>query len=850
MKQILTLKRPFLLLLIALIFTGINTIAAQQTQQGESTDSKPVPTGGVPVDNVISAPPQPQQRYAPYAVDVFPTITVWYEDDLEFGQNGNPQQWVNIMGNVSGLSPSNITLRYKLNGVGGFTLLDKGADKRRLYQEGDFNIELDIDDLINGTNTVEIRARNNNTNQETREFYSFTYDANGTVSDSFTVDWSQASTLHEVAQPVDGEWTIEPGGTLRPLDVATGITPTLAYDRLVAFGDMSMTDYQVTVPFTIHSIDTDKGFDFPSNGPGVGMIMRWQGHYQQLSDNQLRTGWRRFGSLAWFRWSGTENSYTSGMEMLGWSDGAGGEGNIIDTSTQTPVFNQEYTMKMMGQTRPDGDYYRFKVWLSSQPEPEEWTMEGLVDEPAAWDNGSFLLVAHHVDVSFGDVTVIPLDEIRQTVNVTTGANGSVVKDPNQADYGFGEEVNLTAVPNNGYKFAGWSGDITSSDNPLTLTMEEDYNITANFEEAGAPFSDDFNSCDTNGIWTFVNPANDNNATVAALGDKLELFVPNGSSHDLFPPSEDALRFMQEAENEDFQVEVKFDSVMNASDSNTIQGILVEQNADNYIRFDFYTDGSDINVYHAAVQGGALVGGATVNGDDISGNMPYLRVTRTGNVWTQEYSDTGEPGDWVEFDTFTHALTVNNVGVFGGNSGSNPAHTVLVDYFYNTAALGVGDVVPTTLQTLTSPNNGGTVEVLTSNYSCGDTVMVEATANEGFQFVGWDGDLSGTTNPASLTFAVGMEVTALFKEEFELTTQTTGQGSVTVSPNKPVYLDGESVQLTAVPAQGYEFSSWSGLTDSNETITITITEDTIITANFVVEGTEPDTFELYLPLVTR
>jgi four helix bundle protein len=44
-----------------------------------------------------------------------PTFNIWYGNNQTFGQNGIPQQWVNILGNVS--SPQGIgSLSYSLNG--------------------------------------------------------------------------------------------------------------------------------------------------------------------------------------------------------------------------------------------------------------------------------------------------------------------------------------------------------------------------------------------------------------------------------------------------------------------------------------------------------------------------------------------------------------------------------------------------------------------------------------------------------------------------------------------------------------------------------------------------------------
>ena len=45
----------------------------------------------------------------------------------------------------------------------------------------------------------------------------------------------------------------------------------------------------------------------------------------------------------------------------------------------------------------------------------------------------------------------------------------------------GQTVTVTATPSEGYQFTGWSGDATGSENPLTVTVNSNINITANFE---------------------------------------------------------------------------------------------------------------------------------------------------------------------------------------------------------------------------------------------------------------------------------------------------------------------------------------------------------------------------------
>ncbi|MDO9275603.1 MAG: ice-binding family protein [Lutibacter sp.] len=66
-----------------------------------------------------------------------------------------------------------------------------------------------------------------------------------------------------------------------------------------------------------------------------------------------------------------------------------------------------------------------------------------------------------------------------TLNVTA-QNGSVVINPDNLTYNNGDNVVLTATPNSGYQFTSWSGDATGTNNPLTVLMDGNKNITANF----------------------------------------------------------------------------------------------------------------------------------------------------------------------------------------------------------------------------------------------------------------------------------------------------------------------------------------------------------------------------------
>jgi hypothetical protein len=59
--------------------------------------------------------------------------------------------------------------------------------------------------------------------------------------------------------------------------------------------------------------------------------------------------------------------------------------------------------------------------------------------------------------------------------------GSITKAPSYLSYNPGTLVELTAVPDSGWAFQQWSGDLTGSANPDTLLMDGDKSVTAHFD---------------------------------------------------------------------------------------------------------------------------------------------------------------------------------------------------------------------------------------------------------------------------------------------------------------------------------------------------------------------------------
>ncbi len=79
----------------------------------------------------------------------------------------------------------------------------------------------------------------------------------------------------------------------------------------------------------------------------------------------------------------------------------------------------------------------------------------------------------------GWVDQINFAQTRYTLTVNA-SGGTVSASPQAADYVHGTVVTLTATPNTGNEFTGWSGTLTGSANPASITMDANKNITASF----------------------------------------------------------------------------------------------------------------------------------------------------------------------------------------------------------------------------------------------------------------------------------------------------------------------------------------------------------------------------------
>ena len=350
-----------------------------------------------------------------------PEIDVWYGLNQRVGHLGRAQSDFNLLGNVS--DPDGIArMEYRLNGDGARGLTVREALKpgdipsdqvqrwRRLAATGDFNADIPLERLQPGANTVQLIARDNLGNES-----SVTVTVNKETGASplpYTVDWSTVSDPQDVGQYVDGKWTLEDTG-LRIRE--------MGYDRLFLLGETAWQDYEITVPVTVHDLDTVKNENGNQNVQnGVGILMRFTGHviggHRNFPDVQPKWGYQPLGGIGWLRWADEQP----------WRQFFYGDYDKVDNFGKMPIeIGATYVMKMRAETLPDapnGDgvtRYSWKAWAADAPEPPDW--DWIIEQTSqyALRRGGVALLAHFADVTFGDIIITPRDTEAPSI---TGTN--------------------------------------------------------------------------------------------------------------------------------------------------------------------------------------------------------------------------------------------------------------------------------------------------------------------------------------------------------------------------------------------------------------------------------------------
>jgi hypothetical protein len=316
-----------------------------------------------------------------------PAINVWYGPIQTFGSHGQPQRWVNVVGDVA--DPSGIShLVYTVNG-GPAQALSLGANRGRLANPGDFNAEIDPGELRPGVNTVMLTATNDAGIEASRSV-TVKWVASKSWPLPYIVQWGPpGGSPNGVAQVADGHWVIQRDGTVRNLDIG--------YDRLITIGQASSwRQYDVTARVTINSMAPE--------GSAVGIVAGFSGatadeHGVPMPD-QPQVG---HPYPAAFIYS-NDRAQPAKVRIYANTDVHPEQTLVADKTGTQLTWGVPYTFKVsVSDNARGGSRFRVKVWKTGTVEPTTWLLQTDGDR----SRGSIALVAHGSDVSFGTVAITP-----------------------------------------------------------------------------------------------------------------------------------------------------------------------------------------------------------------------------------------------------------------------------------------------------------------------------------------------------------------------------------------------------------------------------------------------------------
>jgi len=352
-----------------------------------------------------------------------------------------------------------------------------------------------------------------------------------------------------------------------------------------------------------------------------------------------------------------------------------------------------------------------------------------------------------------------------TYTLTTKVEGSGTLEPAAGTrrYGAGTEVVLRAIPEEGWSFDRWEGDITSTESEISVVMDSDKRLTAYFVESTTAFT----------------------LTLAVVGNgRLNLPVgtrnyPSGSRVNLAATADEGWEF-DHWEGDLTGPTNPNEIVMNGD--KTVTAVFVEQGP-------FY-------ILETAIEGQGTLESAIV-GEEFEpapASQEYEADTRVQLRATPALG-------WV-FDHWSGDLI-----------GSMSQNSIIMDSDKSVTAVFVRDEYDYSLAMVVE--GGGTTSPVPgySRYDGGTVVPISATPSPGWVFDHWSGDLSGDTNPTSIIMDSDKTVTAVFlvaPVTFTLTTNAAAEGgTMTPPPGTYIYAEGKKVTLVAVPDQGWIFDHWTG-----------------------------------------
>ena len=459
-----------------------------------------------------------------------------------------------------------------------------------------------------------------------------------------------------------------------------------------------------------------------------------------------------------------------------------------------------------------------------------WNGDGVNDSTTA---NTFVSITQNQSVS-ASFSINSYD-----LTLSAGDGGSVT---GGGSYTYGSDATITATPDTGYSFAGWTGDgiANSASASTTVSMAQDRSATATFTINSYDLTlsaGDGGSVSGGGSFTYGSTA-DINAT-PDTGYSFAGWNGDGVAN---PDSSSTIVSMTQDRSVAATFSINsYDLSLSAGEGGSVTG------------GGSYTYDSDADINATPNTGYSFAGW---DGDGVASpgsSSTTVSMTQSRSVAAtftiNSYDLTLSAGDGGSVSgggsfTYGSAADINatpNTGYsFAGWNGDGVNDSTTANTFVSiTQNQSVSASFSINSYDLTlSAGDGGSVTG-GGSYTYGSDATITATPDTGYSFAGWLGE--GMEDSNSLSTSVSMTQDRILTASFTpreidryLLVISSLPSSAGVTSGAEEYEDESNVSITATAATGYSFTGWTGdgITNPNLASTsVFMDQDRNITANF-------------------
>jgi len=436
------------------------------------------------------------------------------------------------------------------------------------------------------------------------------------------------------------------------------------------------------------------------------------------------------------------------------------------------------------------------------------------------------------------IIILEPTEVDLTTSVSPSNGGNISKKPDKTKYDYGETIQLTASPDSGYKFDHWEGDLSGNSNPVAITMNGNKSVIAVFvpksvtisgyvkDNTGNPISGVTITLSNNGGATTTNSSGYYSQTVTQGWSGT--VTPTYYGYTFSPTNKSYTNVISDQTNQNFTgtpIYPVISGYVRDNVANPIWGVTLTfsnnggtatTNSSGYYSrivtyawsgtaapsYDGYTfspanrsytnvtsDQSDQNFTGIPSE---IISTPNSPSGSSNGNVGQSLSFSTGGSTSNlghavEYQFDWGDGNYSNWGSSTQSYVYNNVGTYQIKAQARcQTHTSVVSNWSQSRSISISGH---TLNITINPTGSGSVtkNPNKSQYNHNEIVELTASPSSSYQFDHWEGDLSGNSNPASMTMSGNKNVTAVFQQPKVATP--------TFNPPEGTYTSAQNVAIT-------------------------------------------------------